>query len=569
MPIELSTEQPPDDITVDDFEALRTEILTNVSNGAADPLMGLSDHFEEQLIRLAYNDEFNLALLVRSVQDAIRNRGDGENQAKRFNLKPYLKKAKELRATIAEAQVRKEKLRARNMHLIDGGKPDRDVTKVQEASDDEAVQARMFSQSTFLKAVGTLEAAAKGRVWYDVFMQNYMTDWDGVDLDNVIKPQAVDDSFHLNLMAWLHTRDTDLSRGLSLDKTVQAMMHFADKDQRNEPRDWLTGLVWDNQPRIASWLSELYGVPDDQYHADVGRIWLVSMAARIMRPGVKVDTMPVLIGPQGNGKSTSLSILGGKWYATVNTSIDKQNDFLMTLSGLLLAEIAELDAISRAADSRVKSMLSTARDKFRPPYGRTTKEFDRTAVLVGSTNDKSWHKDNTGGRRYLPIDCSRPIKLDWLRANRDQLFAEALALYKGGADWWLIDEAEQRRRVMEHHVDDPWQERIEAWLQSKELWTDADNDVPKVWPDPTSNLDTGYWGTLVTTSRIAREALEMSTDRTNRVTSLKIATIMRDLGFEMRLVRESMERGKSATGRVMRAWVVTRDAMVNMARSEG
>ncbi len=149
----------------------------------------------------------------------------------------------------------------------------------------------------------------------------------------------------------------------------------------------------------------------------------------------------------------ALEVIGGKWYGTINVSAEKTSDFIGALNGLVIAEIAELDAISgrRVESSRVKSLLSTREDRYRPPYGRTTRVFKRTAVLVGTTNEIGWHKDETGGRRFWPIECLT-IDIEWLKANREQLFAEALHRYRQSEKWWDVPEDEQRRRIMEHHT---------------------------------------------------------------------------------------------------------------------
>jgi predicted P-loop ATPase len=314
------------------------------------------------------------------------------------------------------------------------------------------------------------------------------------------------------------------------------------QDTRNEPREWLKKLEWDCTPRLRTWLSEVYGVEDDEYHRAVARCWLVSIVARIMKPGCKVDTMPVLIGPQGTGKSTSLEVLGGKWYATINVSADKMQDFLMSLGGVLVAEIAELDAIKGTANSRVKTILSTSTDKFRPPYGRVVKEFERTAIMVGTTNEMGWHRDETGGRRYWPIECTKAINVDWLRSNRDQLFAEAKVLYDAGIDWWDVPVDEQNRRVMEHHTTDPWEDRIAAWIAGSEVWTGYGCDVIKVFADPMENEASKRWGTIISTSRVLTECIQMPVERQNKPAANKVGQVMRNMGFELIKIRASKTR---------------------------
>lgn len=542
----------PEDITTEDFEALASLLIQRVNEGYADPLLGLDDVSETNLLKLAYHNQGdNLGRLERAVRGAIVERGDGEAAARRFTLKSARDTAKDWRAQIFEARKLENAIRRRNFKMIDGG-----LGKLKEAearSDDDDTRAKLISNSSFLKAVGIIKSARPGRIWFDTFLRDFRTDWDGTDSDDAVDVHQIDDKFYLRVYEWLIMTEPELGKGLSMRNCQDAVMLIGFENERSEPYEWITAIEWDGVKRIDSWLSDVYGVDRNDYHRDVGRIWMISMAARIMRPGCKVDTMPVLIGPQGNGKSTSLSILGGRWYATINTSIDKQSDFLMTLNGLLVAEIAELDAISRAADSRVKSMLSTFQDKYRPPYGRVAQTFDRTAVLVGSTNDKAFHKDDSGGRRYLPIETYRPIDLEWLRNNRDQLFAEALAEYKAGASWWAIDRDEQERRMIEYSQEEPWTASISNWFASHELWTGQETSpTRKIFPNPKEfGSERENWGTMITTRRVLVEALGILDGQQTKANLSKAKKVLTQMGLVEKTIREE---GRGRGGRTIKAW---------------
>ena len=553
--IELRTDVIPEDLTLEEFEETRAYLIANVENGLKDPLLDLPAHAELNIIRLAMCDPLNLDKLERLVRNAIRERGDGEPEARRFNFRSYKAAAKDWRNKLEAAAVLRAKMNARNMSIIDGGKPDTEVGEVMKiAPDDTDLQAKLLSNNAFLKAIGMLEAHKKGRVFYDEFYANYFSNWDGSENDSIVSVKAIDDGWLLRCYEWMLVSDLKMSQVLSLAVVEQAVHAFGNRDVRSEPRQWIEALTWDGIPRLHHWLTDVYGIENDPegYNEAVGRCWILSMVARAMKPGCKVDTMPVLIGPQGNKKSSSLAILGGKWYATINTSVDKGNDFLMSLSGLLVAEVAELDAISKAADSRVKSILSTSTDKFRPPYGRVVKEFARTAVLVGSTNDKGWHKDETGGRRYWPLSCTKPIDVEWLHMHREQLFAEAKVLFDDGASWWDVPKEAQERRIAEHYSSDVWEDRIQEWIGYTELYTGMPGrDERKIAADPGANEERGRWGTLITTSRIAIQCLGVTLDRVDRRISVRIARIMNSLGFESKPVR--------IEGKLIRAWVVTED----------
>jgi len=124
---------------------------------------------------------------------------------------------------------------------------------------------------------------------------------------------------------------------------------------------------------------------------------------------------------------------------------------------------------------KVKSYLTGTSDNFRPPYGRRVVHVPRTNVFSGSTNITQSLSDETGGRRYWPVECG-VIDIEGLSRNRDQLWAEALGRYKNGTVWWFesdelnkLASEEQDKRYEGGH----WDAVIEKWLedpqQKKEL----------------------------------------------------------------------------------------------------
>jgi predicted P-loop ATPase len=552
MPLELNADEPSE-ITRQEYDDVLAAILANVASAHDRPLSDLTDEQVRALTKLAYHEPIETSRLEDKVRNAIRARGDGEPKAMKFNLNVFKADAKLQRKRFEEDKARKIAIAKRNGKVEDGAKLDPDLEQALKAPERDT-QEKLFSNSSYLRAVGMLELERKGRVWWDDFHNNLMTDWDGSKSDAVVPQRKVTDGFVLAVYAWLQGLDHKLATGLSEGTTRQALRHFANQDVRNEAKDWLKSLKWDENPRLSSWLNNAFGVEDDEYHQAVGRCWFVSMAARMMCPGVKVDTMPVLFGAQGTKKSTALEVIGGKWYATINISADKQQDFLMSLQGLVVAEIAELDAIRGTATTRVKTLLSTATDHFRIPYGHGIEQFKRTAVLCGSTNEKNWHRDETGGRRFWPIKIATEIDLKWLAENREQLFAEALHRYQAGEKWWDVPEDEQHRRVMDHFTADPWEERIASWIASNDLWTGAEGqDVERIFPDDTATEGSKYYGTLITTNRVLSECLQIPVERQPGRPSSKVVTIMHSLGFEMKVVRD-VQKGSRRT---KRAWVVT------------
>lgn len=227
-------------------------------------------------------------------------------------------------------------------------------------------------------------------------------------------------------------------------------------------RMYLHGLTWDRTPRLDGLLPTYFGTDTNDYLRAVGPKFLISMVARVMRPGCQVDTVPIFEGEQGVLKSSALRVLtGDDWFAS--SRIDLANkDGLQALQGKWLVEISELDSFSRHEANRVKSFVTDRVDRFRPPFGRHTKDYPRQTVFAGSTNESHYFTDPTGNRRFWPMRCGK-IGLEALRRDRDQLWAEAVARFDAGEQWWLTPEQERLARVEQRErdaaADDPLLER--------------------------------------------------------------------------------------------------------------
>jgi predicted P-loop ATPase len=123
----------------------------------------------------------------------------------------------------------------------------------------------------------------------------------------------------------------------------------------------------------------------------------------------------------------------------------------MQRRGKWISELSELDALSKSETSKTKAFISRQIDNYRPPYGRTATDVTRQGVFAGSVNHDAYLKDETGNRRFWPVRIG-VIDLSKLRADRDQLWAEAFALYSRGEHWHL-DSQELIAAAQEHQQD--------------------------------------------------------------------------------------------------------------------
>lgn len=277
--------------------------------------------------------------------------------------------------------------------------------------------------------------------------------------------------------------DDDLRLGLWLAHTQKLLIKSADslstsvgwaaRDSVYHPvRDYLDSVIWDGVPRSRYWLTDYLGVAQSEYSALSGMLFLVGMVARIYQPGCQMRAMPILEGVQYRGKSSALRVLGGEWFC--DTPLDLNNkDSYQIIQGVWLYEIAELDAFNRSEATRIKAWVSSPKDRFRAPYDRAPRDWLRQTVFAGSTNQDEYFKDPTGNTRFWPwrVEATGdPINLEGLSDIRDQLFAEAVALYKAGQRWHPTGEEQARLfapEQEEREIGDAWQPIITRWLRQR------------------------------------------------------------------------------------------------------
>lgn len=212
---------------------------------------------------------------------------------------------------------------------------------------------------------------------------------------------------------------------VSKEMITDAIKATACNNKVNPPRDYITGLVWDKKPRLDTWLHTVYGVPDDELHRAIGSNWMKGLVKRVIEPGYQFDEVLVLEGDQGYRKSMSLRALGSPWHVESTLSTEDK-DFYLLLACNIIVEFSEGDIIGRTSARKLKAIITKTEDSVRAPYERGHQVFKRGCVFAMTTNDSDYQKDETGGRRWLPVVLEKPADVEWLKENRDQLYAEAV-----------------------------------------------------------------------------------------------------------------------------------------------
>jgi len=269
------------------------------------------------------------------------------------------------------------------------------------------------------------------------------------------------------LCNWMRRHFQGYNFDPSATDCAKAVQIVAESHAFHPVKDYLTRLVWDQEPRLSHWLSRYVGASPDDYTQNVARWWMVSAVARVLRPGCKADHVMILEGEQGIRKSSALKVLGGEWFT--DTPIDMNSkDAYSAIRGVWIVELAELDSLMRVEASRAKAFFSSPVDRYRPAYGRREKEIPRQCVFAGTVNHREYLRDPTGARRFWPIACTK-VDLDGLTTARDQLWAEAVWLFNNGARWWPeAEENEAIRDVQEEHGEqDAWTDSVREYLMRR------------------------------------------------------------------------------------------------------
>lgn len=329
-------------------------------------------------------------------------------------------------------------------------------------------------------------------------------------------PRPVTDSDVGKVQEWLQRNEL---RRLGKDIVHQAVDLRAGERAFHPVRDYLGGLRWDGVARLGSWLHTYLGAEWSEetkaYLGAVGTMFLISMVARVMQPGSKVDYMLILEGDQGAEKSTVGETLAGPWFSDNLPDIGSDAVRLAQhLRGKWLLEIGELSAMSKTETETLKAFLTRRREIFTPKYGRREVDEPRQCVFIGTTNRSTYLRDETGARRFWPVKVGT-IDTAALAQTRDQLFAEAMHRYRAGTAWWPDKQFERDhfRPQQDARFDaDAWEGPVADWLAK---WA-AETDPYK----PT-----------VTALRVAQDALFIDAAKFGRPEQLRITGILERLGW--------------------------------------
>jgi hypothetical protein len=264
------------------------------------------------------------------------------------------------------------------------------------------------------------------------------------------------------------------------DHLLEAVMTLAYQNKFNPILDYLAGLKWDGTLRLERLFSDYFKCGDDSYTRAVATCFMIGAVRRQQHPGCKFDTVPIIHGKQGWGKSTGIrALFSSPWFSDAEMGNLADKDAPMKLRGIWVQELAEIDSLTRAATSTMKAFVSRSCDRQRDPYDRLVQDVPRRCVFIGSTNEGGFLKDATGARRFWPLELREPVDVAAIERDRDQLWAEAATLEAKGAsdvlskELWPVAAERQARQTS----DDPWADTLATFLAQRHV-PQFEGDIP-------------------------------------------------------------------------------------------
>lgn len=299
----------------------------------------------------------------------------------------------------------------------------------------------------------------------------------------------------------------------SLQKIVTAVIK---KNSRNPAKEYFENLKWDGVPRLDGWLKNYCGATfdDAEYVSLIGRKWLTAAVNRVFDPGCKFDHMLVMESTQNAGKSRLLAELATIHNVRYFDDTIKISDLgtgavVPKLQGVLIIEIAEMSGFKKKDVDELKQAITTTVDRIVQKYENEATSYPRQFVMAGTINPLDGYlHDPTGNRRFWPVRLGDKLKVDDLKRDKEQLWAEAVVCYRAGEKLYLEDNQYEKARdaQLERNVMHAWYPELETLAREK-------GDVI-----PTQDI----WDTLGISDRTKR----------TRAVSDDVAKIMTILGYE-------------------------------------
>ena len=318
------------------------------------------------------------------------------------------------------------------------------------------------------------EVLSNSASWYSVFAFDEFADRNKVigtppyapANDQFCIPRDLRDEDYSQTQAWLNKNGFPTVGDKPVDRAVNLLCR---KAVLSPVRHYLESLSCDpdnDQLSVASWMRDYLGVEP----ATEAEREYVQAVARALDPGCKADSVPILEGKQGTGKSTAIRVLfGADWFGDALPPMGHK-DASDYVKGKWAIELAEMSFQSKADIEQQKAFISRQEERYRPAYRREEVTYARRCVFWGTTNRDDYLKDETGNRRFWPIKTGK-IDIEGLNAVRDRLWAKAVHHYRQEMEWWLDPAMQVFAEVQnsQRFERDVWEQDVLQWVNDQNI----------------------------------------------------------------------------------------------------
>lgn len=285
---------------------------------------------------------------------------------------------------------------------------------------------------------------------------------------------------------------------------------------------WLSGLEWDGVPRVEGFLHDYLQAEDTPYTRAVSRYMWTALAGRVLVPGCVAEMVPVLVGEQGARKTSAVRAMAPHEDHFVELALDvHDNDLARKIRGKLVGELGELKGLGGREAESIKQWLSRTHEEWTPKYREFTTKFPRRCLFVGTTNQPEFLADETGERRWLPVDVGL-CDPDGIKRDCLQLWAEGRELFHANGVYFREAETLARGEHARFKVSDVWCEVLAEWLDGSEVFDDfqgAELPVGSRWEGAWRSID------------ILQHVLGVPARALKKTDEMRLARVWHALGF--------------------------------------
>lgn len=296
-----------------------------------------------------------------------------------------------------------------------------------------------------------------------------------------------------------------------------AVRFVASRNECDTAKDWLNSQEWDGVPRVADFYAKYFNTDATPYAQAVSLYSWTALAGRILVPGIKADMVPVLVGPQGIGKSAGIAAMSphSDFFETIDLT-ERDDNQARKMRGKLVIEVGEMRGLHKREHESVKEFITRQFESWVPKFVEFARRYARRSLMFGTSNPVEFLSDPTGNRRWLPLTVNSQVEVPGIAKDMQQLWAEGAVLFKSGGIQWRDAERLALEVHDKHKMGDTWADMISAWL----------NRVDSLEGKCPAERE------YITVMEIARDVFMLEPRTTRSGEDKKIAEVLRNLGYE-------------------------------------